>query len=209
LITGQITAGGGISGSDKDSQLDTIFLPDTFVGSVTNTSTTADVAGIAIDGLGAIGIVSAAGIGDISADGFDSTFVAYAAKSIGAIDAGSGNLAGRFQAGNDIGLITVPTGDVLGAYVAAGFDIAGLNVPNGGLQGSSLVAGRDVGPINVFGSLTGFGISDTSIVAGRTVAGVVAQSHTGPAIEALKIEAATTVLMVALWTPFYLRFFAG
>jgi hypothetical protein len=196
LITGQITAGGGISGSDRDSLLDTIFLPDTFIGSFTNTSTTADVAGIAIDGLGAIGIVSAAGIGDLSADGFDSTFIAYARTSIGEIDAGSGNFAGRFQAGTDIGLITVPTGDVLGAYIAAGFDIAGLNVPNGGLQGSSLVAGRDVGPINVFGSLTGFGISDTSIVAGRTVAGVVARSHTGPAIEALKVEAGEAITTV-------------
>jgi hypothetical protein len=196
LITGQITAGGGISGSDRDSKLDTIFLPDTFVGSFTNTSTTADIAGIAIDGLGAIGIVSAAGIGDLSADGFDSTFIAYARTSIGAINAGSGDFSGRFQAGTDIGLITVPTGDVLGAYIAAGFDLAGLNVPNGGLQGSSLVAGRDVGPINVFGSLAGFGISDTSIVAGRTVVGVVARSHTGSAIEKLKIEAGEAITNV-------------
>lgn len=197
LITGQITAGGGISGSDRDSQIDTVFLPDTFVGSFTNTSTTADIAGIAIDGLGAIGIVSAAGIGDISADGFDSTFVAHAvAGSIGSINAGSGDFSGRFQAGTDIGLITVPTGDGLLAYVAAGRDLAGLSVPNGGLQGSSLVAGRDVGPINVFGSLTGFGISDTSIVAGRNVVGVVARSHTGSAIEKLKIEAGEAITNV-------------
>jgi len=196
LITGQITAGGGISGSDKDALLDTIFLPDTFVGSLTNTSTTADVAGIAIDGVGAIGIVSAAGIGDISADGFGGTFVAHAAASIGAINAGSGEFAGRFQAGTDIGLITVPTGDVLLAYVAAGRDVAGLNVPNGGVQGASFVAGRDVGPISAFGSLAGFGIADTSIVAGRNVAAITARSHTGPAIEALKLEAGGVITSI-------------
>lgn len=193
LITGQITAGGGISGSDKDALLDTIFLPDTFVGSLTNTSTTAGIAGIAIDGVGAIGIVSAAGIGEISADGFDSTFVAYAAGSIDAIDAGSGNFAGRLQAGIDIGLVTVPTGDVLLAYVAAGRDVAGLNVPNGGVQGASIVAGRDVGPISTFGSLAGFGISDTSVVAGRSAAAITARAHTGPAIEALKVEAGDAI----------------
>lgn len=196
LITGQITAGGGISGSDKGSLLDTVFLPDTYVGSLTNTSTTADVAGIAIDGVGAIGIVSAAGIGDISADGFGGTFVAHAATSIGAIDAGSGEFAGRFQAGIDIGLITVPTGDVLLAYVAAGRDLAGLNVPNGGVQGASFVAGRDVGPISAFGSLAGFGIADTSIVAGRNVAAITARSHTGPAIEALKLEAGEAITSI-------------
>jgi hypothetical protein len=197
LITGQITAGGGISGSDKDSLLDTVFLPDTYIGSLTNTSTTADVAGIAIDGVGAIGIVSAAGIGDISADGFGETFVAHAAKSIGAINAGSGDFAGRFQAGTDIGLITVPTGDVLQAYVAAGRDLAGLNVPNGGVQGASFVAGRDVGPISAFGSLAGFGISATSIVAGRNVAAITARSHTGPAIDALKLEAGEAIASIS------------
>ncbi|MEY3204109.1 MAG: hypothetical protein RLZZ21_440, partial [Planctomycetota bacterium] len=196
LITGQITAGGGISGSDKESLLDTIFLPDTYVGSLTNTSTTADVAGIAIDGVGAIGIVSAAGIGDISADGFGDTFVAHAATAIGAINAGSGDFAGRFQAGTDIGLITVPTGDVLLAYVAAGRDLAGLNVPNGGMQGASLVAGRDVGAISTFGSLAGFGIADTSIVAGRNVAAITARSHTGPAIDALKLEAGEAIASI-------------
>lgn len=196
LITGQITAGGGISGSDKESLLDTIFLPDTYVGSLTNTSTTADVAGIAIDGVGAIGIVSAAGIGDISADGFGDTFVAHAATAIGAINAGSGDFAGRFQAGTDIGLITVPTGDVLEAYVAAGRDLAGLNVPNGGVQGASFVAGRDVGAISTFGSLAGFGIADTSIVAGRNVAAITARSHTGPAIDALKLEAGEAIASI-------------
>ena len=256
LITGQITAGGGISGSDKDSQLDTLYLPGGYVGSLTNTSALTGIADIAIDGEGALGISSAASVGSISADGFTGDFVVEAATSIGNVEAGSGSFEGHllaggdigaikavrsilatiiaggdiaslmtiegsmeslsiqsggdigpmyfgsgilgtsFQATRDIGHVIVPVGGVQLAYLAAGRDIAGVAVRDGSIENVSVVAGRDIGPISAFGSIARFGISDTSIVAGRTVADVTARSHTGSAIDALKVEAGEAITNV-------------
>ncbi len=50
LITGQINAAGGISGSDRTSTTDTLYLPGAYAGSITNTSTVTGVASIEVDG---------------------------------------------------------------------------------------------------------------------------------------------------------------
>lgn len=252
LITGQITAGGGISGSDKNSTTDTLYIPDGFAGSLGNTSTTTGIADVAIDGIGMLGLTSASSVGSISADSFSGDFVVEAATSIGNVDAGSGALEGHLQAGTNIGSIKAVR-DVLGTMIAGG-NIGSITTVNGGLQslslqaggnvgtmslytgmlGTSIVAGGDIGTIKIpvggialsylravnvgqitvvdgsiatssfvasndigaistFGSIAGFGISDTSIVAGRTINPIVSQAHTGYGIDRLKLEAGVSI----------------
>lgn len=167
LITGQITAGGGISGSDKASVLDTIFIPGGYVGSLSNTSSVAGIADIAIDGEGALGISSASSVGSISADGFTGDFVVEAATSIGDIDAGGGSIEGHLLAGGDIGHVKAVR-SILATFLAGG-DIASLTTIEGAIESLSVQAGGDIGPM-VFGG----GILGTSFQAGNDIGPITA-----------------------------------
>lgn len=248
LITGQINAAGGISGSDKSSTVDTLFLPGGYAGSFTNTSTKTGIADIAIDGEGLLTVFSASSVGGISADAFGGDFLVEAGTSIGNIEAGQGGMEGHLQAGTDIGdikttrellatmvaggsigtittvagsvqspsiqangsigaitayagmlgtsivaggdvgLVRIANGDIELSYVR-GRDIVGVEVVDGGMQTASFVAARDIGPITAFGSISGFGLQDVSLVAGRTIGLIDARAHTGYAIRLLKAEA--------------------
>jgi hypothetical protein len=252
LITGQITAGGGISGSDRDSQADTIFIPGGYVGSLVSLSPTIGVADIAVDGEAALGIFSAASVGSLSADAFTAEFVVEAAGSIGAVEAGFGSIEGHLQAGMNIGPIkavrsilgtmiaggtigTITTVEgglqslsiqaggsvgplslyqgMLGTSIVAGSNIEAVTIPVGGIAASflrganignvtvtdgsivssSLIATNDIGNVSAFGSLTGVGIGDVSLVAGRDIGTISGSAHIGAGIEALKAEAGRAI----------------
>ena len=256
LITGQIEAGGGISGSDKVSTTDPILVPAGYLGSLSNTSPVAGIASIAIDGVGQLGVSSASSIGNISADGFTGDFVVQAGTSIGSIDAGSGTLEGHLQAGTSIGnlkavrnilgtiiaggslgsittvegnlesLSIIAGGDVgplslyqgmLGTSIVAGGNLGPISIPAGGIslsylrgtdigpitvtdgsiETTSIVATRDLASISTFGSIAGFGISDTSLVAGRNIGSILGQAHTGFGIELLKVEAGGSIASIS------------
>jgi hypothetical protein len=165
-ITGQINAAGGISGSDKSSTTDTLFLPGEYAGSFTNTSQATGIADIAIDGEGLLTIYSATSVGDISADAFGADFVVEAGGAIGSIEAGQGALAGHLQAGVDIGAVRT-IGNVL-ATLKAGRDIGTITTITGSLESPSIQAGRDIGAIT-----THTGILGTSIVAGGDLGAIL------------------------------------
>jgi hypothetical protein len=255
-ITGQINAAGGISGSDKSSTTDTLFLPGGYAGSFTNTSTTTGIADIEIDGVGLLTISSASSVGNISADEFGGDFVVEAGTSIGNIEAGQGGMEGNLsagtdigsiravrnieammiaggdigsitsvvgnvearsiQAGGDIGVIRAYTG-ILGTSIVAGGDLAGITIPvgdielsavrardigpieitDGSIQTSSFVATRDIGTVSTFGSEGGFGIQDVSMVAGRDIGAILAQTHAGYGIRLLKLDAGRRIASVS------------
>ena len=162
LITGQIEAGGGISGSDKASTTDPILIPAGYLGSLSNTSRVVGIASIAIDGVGQLGVSSASSIGNISADGFTGDFVAQAGTSIGSIDAGSGTLEGHLQAGTSIGNLKAVR-NILGTIIAGG-SVGSITTVEGNLESLSIIAGGDVGPLSLYQGMLG-----TSIVAGGTL----------------------------------------
>lgn len=162
LITGQISAGGGISGLDKTSQTDTLYIPGGFANSLTNTSTTAGIADIEVDGIATLSLYSASFVGNISANAFGGDFLVESATSIGNILASSGILEGHLQAGTDIGSIKT-TGGIVGTMIA-GRDIGAITVVNGSLESLSIQAGRDIGPMSIY-----LGMLATSIVAGNNL----------------------------------------
>jgi hypothetical protein len=165
LITGQINAGGGISGSDRTSMTDPLYLPANFAGSLSNTSLTVGIADIAIDGNGMATLYSASSIGNLSANGFAGTFLAEAGTSIGRIDASSGKLEGHLQAGTDIGDIKT-IGGILGTMIAGG-NIGRITVVNGSLESLSIQAGGNIGPMSLY-----LGMLATSIVAGGDIGAI-------------------------------------
>lgn len=162
LITGQINAGGGISGSDRSSTSDTLYLPGGYAGSFTNTSTKTGIADIAIDGEGLLTIFSASSVGAISADAFGGDFLVEAGTSIGDIEAGQGGMEGHLQAGTDIGDIKVTR--ALLATMVAGGGIGTITTVEGGVESPSIQAKGSIGGISAYAGLLG-----TSIVAGGDV----------------------------------------
>ena len=254
-ITGQINAAGGISGSDRSSTTDTLYLPGGYAGSFTNTSTVTGIADIEIDGVGMLTISSASSVGNISADEFGGDFVVEAGTTIGNVQAGQGGMEGdlqagtnigdikavrniearmfarrnigsitsvvgnlesrSIQAGGDIGPIRVYTG-MLGTSIVAGGELAGITIPvgdielsairgrdigpititDGSIQTSSFVATRDIGDVSTFGSEAGFGIQDVSMVAGRDIGNILAQTHAGYGIRLLKLDAGHRIASV-------------
>jgi len=185
LITGQINAGGGMSGSDRSSTSDTLFLPGAYAGSFTNTSTKAGIADIAIDGEGLLTIFSASSVGAISADAFGGDFLVEAGTSIGDIEASQGGMEGHLQAGTDIGdikvtralLATMVAGGGIGTIttVAEGVESPSIQAQGSigaitayaGLLGTSIVAGGDVGPVRIAN-----GDIELSYIRGRDIVGV-------------------------------------
>lgn len=164
-ITGQINADGGISGSDKSSTTDTLFLPGGYAGSFTNTSTVSGIADIAIDGPGLLTISSASSVGSISADEFGGDFVVEATTSIGDVEAGQGGLEGHLKAGTDIGAIKAVRN--IEAMMIAGGDVGTITSVAGNIEARSIQAGGDIGRISVHTGMLG-----TSIVAGGDLAGI-------------------------------------
>lgn len=255
LITGQISAGGGISGVDRTSTTDTIYIPDGFANSLTNSSTTIGIANIVIDGIGMLGLNSASSVGTISANSYEGTFIVEAGTSIGNIDASSGVMEGHLQAGTDIGNIKA-TGNILASMIAGGNigtlttvqgnleslsiqaggnigamslyqgilgtsivaggdlgqistpvyginlayirarNIVGINITDGSIATSSIIADVNIGDINTFGSITGFGIRDTSIVAGGDIGTITGKTHTGYGLDTVKIEAGDSIVAI-------------
>jgi len=162
LITGQISAGGGISGLDKTSQSDTLYIAGGFANSLTNTSTTTGIANIEVDGIATLSLYSASTVGNISANAFGGDFLVESATSIGNILASSGIMAGHLQAGTNIGDIKT-TGGIVGTMIAGG-NIGKITVVNGSLESLSIQAGGNVGPMSIY-----LGLLATSIVAGGDI----------------------------------------
>ncbi len=162
LITGQISAGGGISGLDKTSDTDTLYIPGGFANSLTNTGTTVGIADIEVDGIATLSLYSASTVGNISANAFGGDFLVESATSIGDILASSGIMEGHLQAGTDIGDIKT-TGGIVGTMIAGG-NIGSITVVNGSLESLSIQAGGNVGPMSIY-----LGMLATSIVAGGDI----------------------------------------
>lgn len=253
LITGQIRAGRGISGSVRQLTLnredfsDTIYIPQNFTGSLTNTNADAFIANIEVDGIAALSIFSAGDVNNIVANEFDGNFVVEAKGSVGNIDASSGSFEGHITAGQNIGNVkavrsmlgtliaggnvgriecvegTVESlsvqagGDIAGMYAYRGMlstsvvakgnlgdievpvagltlcylraaNISDIRVRDGSLQNVSIISEGAVGNVSAFGSVQGFGIGDTSIVAQSSVGNITGNAHTGSGIRALKVE---------------------
>ncbi len=178
LITGQINAAGGISGSDKSSTTDTLYLPGAYAGSFTNTSTKAGIADIAIDGEGLLAVYSASSVGNVSADAFGGDFLIEAGTSIGNIEAGQGGMEGHLQAGTDIGTIKVLR-SLMGTILAGG-SIGTITSVEGGVESPSIQAGGAIGRIWSYAGILG-----TSIVAGGDLGTV--NGSTG-ALEAIHVS---------------------
>lgn len=159
LITGQINAAGGISGSDRSSTTDTLYLPGGYAGSFSNTSSTVGVADIEVDGEAMLVVQSASSVGDISADAFTGDFIVEAGTSIGDVTAGTGLMAGHLDAGTDIGNVRAARG-IIGT-ILAGDDIGTITVVEGSVESPSIQAGGDIGRIRAYAGILG-----TSIVAG-------------------------------------------
>jgi hypothetical protein len=179
LITGQINAGGGISGSDKSSTSDSLFLPGGYTGSFTNTSTKTGIADIAIDGEGLLTVFSASSVGAISADAFGGDFLVEAGTSIGDIEAGQGGMEGHLQAGTTIGDIKVLRN--LTGTILAGGSIGTITTVEGGLESRSIQSGGSIGRISAYAGILG-----TSIVAAGDLGSV--NGSTG-ALEAIYVPA--------------------
>jgi hypothetical protein len=165
LITGQVNSAGGISGSDRSSTTDTLYLPGAYAGSFSNTSTKSGIADIAIDGEGLLTISSASSVGSISADAFGGDFLVEAGTSIGDIEAGQGAMEGHLTAGTDIGNIKVVR--TLVGTILAGGGIGTITTVEGSVESPSIQAGGSIGRISAYAGILG-----TSIVAGGDLAGV-------------------------------------
>jgi len=168
-ITGQINAKKGISGSDKDSMTDTLYLPGGYAGSFTNksddNSPVPGIADIEIDGAALLTIYSASSVGSISADEFSGDCVIEAGTSIGNLEAGQGGMEGHFQAGTDIGNIKSVRN--IEAVMSAGGNIGSMTSVAGNIESRSIQARGNIGQINVHTGMLG-----TSIVAGGDLAGI-------------------------------------
>ena len=175
LITGQINAAGGISGSDKSSAADTLYLPGGYMGSFTNTSTATGVAAIEVDGEAMLVVSSASSVGNVSADAFTGDFLIEAGTSIGNIEAGQGGMEGHLHAGTDIGTIKVLR--TLTGTILAGGSIGTITTVQGGVESPSIQAGGSIGRIWAYAGILG-----TSIVAGGDLGTVNAGTGTLEAI---------------------------
>jgi len=175
LITGQINAAGGISGSDKSSTTDTLYLPDGYAGSFTNTSTATGIAGIEVDGEAMLVVSSASSVGNVSADAFGDDFLVEAGTSIGNIEAGQGGMEGYLHAGTDIGTIKVLR--ALTGTILAGGNIGTITTVQGGVESPSIQAGGNIGRIWAYAGILG-----TSIVAGGDLGTVNAGTSTLEAV---------------------------
>ena len=159
LITGQINAAGGISGSDKSSTTDTLYLPGAYAGSFTNTSKVTGIATIEVDGEAMLVVSSASSVGNVSADAFTGDFLVEAGTSIGNIEAGQGGMEGHLHAGTDIGTIKVLR--ALTGTILAGGNIGTITTVQGGVESPSIQAGGNIGRVWAYAGILG-----TSIVAG-------------------------------------------
>jgi hypothetical protein len=175
LITGQINAAGGISGSDKSSTTDTLYLPGAYAGSFTNTSTVTGIATIEVDGEAMLVVSSASSVGNVSADAFTGDFLIEAGTSIGNIEAGQGGMEGHLHAGTDIGTIKVLRG--LTSTILAGGSIGTITTVQGGVESPSIQAGGNIGRVWAYAGILG-----TSIVAGGDFGTVNAGTGTLEAI---------------------------
>ena len=164
-ITGQINAAGGISGSDKSSTTDTLFLPGGYAGSFTNTSTVDGIADIEIDGAAMLVMYSQSSVGSISADEFSGDFVVEAKTSIGKLEAGQGGIEGHLKAGTNIGDIKAVRN--IEAMMIAGGNIGTITSVAGNIESRSIQARGNIGKISVHTGMLG-----TSIVAGGDLAGI-------------------------------------
>ncbi|MBI1323292.1 hypothetical protein GC170_08905 [bacterium] len=145
-MTGQITAGGGISGFEP-SETDPLQIPDGFAGVIIDTSSTKGIANIAINGVAAMRLISASSIGDITANEFTKAFIAEAGTSIGNLESYIADLAGSIRAGTDIGNIKSALG--IKADLIAGRNIGFLTGVTGGIGSKFILAGGDLAGIDV------------------------------------------------------------
>ncbi len=162
LITGQINAGGGISGSTRESTIDPLYLPGTFAGSLSNSSASVGIADLNVDGIATITLDSASSIGNLTADGFGGGFLAEAGTSIGDVTASNGLLGGHFEAGTNLGNLKGVRG--IDANLKVGGNIGTLTTVEGALESLSIQAGGNIGAITPY-----LGMQSTSIVAGGDI----------------------------------------
>ncbi len=145
-LTGQITAGGGISGFEP-SLTDPLSMPDGFAGVVINSSPTIGIADIAINGGAAMRLISASSIGNITANEFTKAFIAEAGTSIGNLESYIADLAGTIRAGTDIG--NIKSGVGMKADLIAGRNIGYITGVTGGIGSKYILAGGNLAGIDV------------------------------------------------------------
>lgn len=169
LITGTIISHGGISGTvksdqnpDPSSTTDPIYLPGDFVGSLTNESTTAGIADVNVDGIAGFQLSSKSSIGNLYAGSFGGAFIAEAGVDIGHVTANSGELAGHFAVGGDIGNMSAVA--ALNMNVVAKGNIGDISSLTGLMESQSIQAGGNIGAINTY-----LGVNQTSFVAGGDI----------------------------------------
>ncbi len=177
-LTGQITAGGGISGFEP-SLTDPLSIPDGFAGVVINTSPTIGIADIAINGGAAMRLISASSIGNITANEFTKAFIVEAGTSIGNLESYIADLAGTIRAGTDIGNIKSAVG--IKADLSAGRNIGKLTAVTGGLVSNYLLAGGNVAGIDL-------GLSEASTTA-ITIGGDLGDIHVRAGLWNIKTQA--------------------
>ncbi|WP_422927592.1 beta strand repeat-containing protein [Singulisphaera sp. PoT] len=182
LDTGNIQAGGGISGTDP-STTDPVLVPDKFAAPVTNTSTTVGIAGVEVNGAAMARWYSASSIGDVKAQSFAAGSLFEAAGNIGNVEqlmttksgtpAGGGqatalpvDLEGMFKAGGNIGNVKSASG--IKAELIAGGNIGNITGVSGGLNSTVVQAGGNIGDINVFQKTA----ATTEILAGGSLGNI-------------------------------------
>ena len=173
LITGQIQAL-GISGNVKedfrtDRYVDPLFIPGTFVNSITLTGNPAAPPAayaafpgavghfpvINVDGIAAFGLRTPFGdIADVNANGFAATFVAEADRgSVGDLDASQDGFAGHVRALGDIGSLRTVL-EVAGSLISFGGDVGDVYSAVGGLT-AFIRAEGSIGDITTAGPIIG------------------------------------------------------
>lgn len=176
LITGQIQAL-GISGNVKedfrtDRYTDPLFIPGTFVNSITLTGDpTAPPTAYAafpgavghfpvinVDGIAAFGLRTPLGdIADVNANGFAATFVAEADRgSVGDLDASEEGFAGHVRALGDIGSLRTVL-EVAGSLISFGGDVGDVYSAVGGLT-AFIRAEGSIGDITTAGPIASGGL---------------------------------------------------
>ncbi|WP_165232674.1 beta strand repeat-containing protein [Aquisphaera insulae] len=184
--TGNISAGGGISGSDP-SQADSIFVPDKLATSIVDTSTTQGIADIVFNGTAFSRWYSASSIGNITAQVLDASSLFEAGTDIGDVEMlmpttvatgtaaqtqtrSAVNLDGFIKAGGNIGDVKSATG--IKAQLIAGGNIGTITGVSGGLESTVVLAGGNIGDITVYQPA----VSLTEISAGGEIGDIRAYS---------------------------------
>ncbi|MDG3008046.1 beta strand repeat-containing protein [Paludisphaera mucosa] len=180
LATGNIWAGGGISGTDP-SEGDPILVPDKYAAAVVDASPTKGIADVEVNGAAMSRWISASSIGKVTALTFDAGASFEAATDIGGVEmlmptAAGGTTAnptrtpadmeGFFKAGRDIGDVKSASG--VKAQLIAGRNIGKITGVAGGLESTVVLAGGDVGDISVYQTTA----STTQISAGGDIGDV-------------------------------------